>query len=233
MELIECRERIKEQRSKTIGMLWSVALSFIFLSLLLAPYPVQSQTWDEIFKQKETQKKYLLEQIASLKIYAGYLKKGYDIAGTGLQTIKDFSNGEFNLHRSFISSLKKVSPAIRNNVKVAEIIAFQIEIKNAFKDIRSGDYLSPSCKDYIQSVRENIMKECSKDLEELLLVVTSGRIEMTDDERMKRLDKIYESMLDKSAFTQSFCNEVNLLILQKVNEKRSVNQIKNSYGIIN
>ncbi|MGB4400952.1 MAG: hypothetical protein WBJ10_16380, partial [Daejeonella sp.] len=59
---------------------------------------LMAQTWDEIFKQKETQKKYLVQQLAALKLYAGYLKKGYDIADKGISSIKAFSNGEFKLH---------------------------------------------------------------------------------------------------------------------------------------
>jgi hypothetical protein len=73
------------------------------------------------------------------------------------------------------------------------------------------------------------MEECGKDLEELLLVITSGKIEMTDDQRIERLDKVYQAMKDKSAFTQSFTSEVYLLIRQKENEQESVNQLRRYY----
>lgn len=229
MELIKGGEKMKEQGLRILKL--KAALLLFISSLLLVPCSAQSQTWDEIFKQKETQKKYLIEQIAALKIYAGYLKKGYDIAGTGLQTIKDISNGEFNLHGSFISSLKTASPAMRNNVRIAEIIAFQLLIRNELKEIEKSEGLTASNRDYIQSVRNKVMGECASDLEELLLVVTSGKIEMTEGERIQRLEKIHESMRDKSAFTQSFSNKVNLLIRQREKEIRSINQMKHSYGI--
>lgn len=231
MELIREGEMMKEQGSRAFSKLSKLMLSCFLISLLLIPCSVKCQTWDEIFKQKETQKKYLIEQIAALKIYAGYLRKGYDIAGTGLQTIKDISTGEFNLHGSFISSLKTANPSIRNDVRVAGIIMFQLEIRNAFKSTREGDNLSASNTDYIESVRDKVVGECAGDLEELLLVVTSGKIEMTEGERVQRLEKIHESMRDKSAFTQSFCNKVNLLIRQREKEIRSINQMKHSYGI--
>ncbi len=231
MELIREGEMMKEQGSRAFSKLSKLMLSCFLISLLLISCSVKCQTWDEIFKQKETQKKYLIEQIAALKIYAGYLRKGYAIAGTGLQTIKDISTGEFNLHGSFISSLKTANPSIRNDVRVAGIIMFQLEIRNAFKSTREGDNLSASNTDYIESVRDKVVGECAGDLEELLLVVTSGKIEMTEGERVQRLEKIHESMRDKSAFTQSFCNKVNLLIRQREKEIRSINQMKHSYGI--
>ncbi len=189
------------------------------------------QTFAEFFNQKKTQKKYLLEQIAALEVYTSYLKKGYEIASSGLQTIKELSNGEFSLHNAFISGLKKVSPAVKNNVKVAEIIEMQIRIGKAFSGIKSDPNLSLSNQLYVQEVRENLWEESLKDLEELLLVITSGKLEMGDDERIKRLDKIYLSMRDKSAFVQGFTTEVSLFIRQKEMEKRSVEQLRNSYGI--
>ncbi|WP_026898843.1 hypothetical protein [Daejeonella oryzae] len=231
MELIKVGQRIKEQGLRILKNQFKVAVLLFISSIFLFPCSGQSQTWDEIFKQKETQKKYLLEQIVSLKIYASYIKKGYDIAGTGLQTIKDISNGEFNLHGSFFTSLKTINPAIRNDVRVAEIIIFQLQIRNAFKGIIESEGLSASHRDYIQSVRNKVMGECAGDLEELLLIVTSGRVEMNDDGRLERLDKIYESMRNKSAFTQGFSKMVDLLIRQKDKEIRSVNQMKHSYGI--
>jgi hypothetical protein len=189
------------------------------------------QTFAEFFNQKKTQKKYLLEQIAALEMYTKYLTKGYEIASSGLQTIKDLSNGEFSLHNAFISGLKKVSPVIKNNIKVAEIIEMQIRIGKAFNAIKSNPHLSLSNQLYIREVRENLWEESLKDLEELLLVITSGKIEMTDDERMKRLDKIYLSMQDKSVFSQSFTAEISQFIRQKEIEKKSIEQLKNRYEI--
>lgn len=189
------------------------------------------QTFAEFFNQKKTQKKYLLEQIAALEMYTNYLKKGYEIASSGLQTIKDLSNGEFSLHNAFISGLKKVSPVIKNNIKVAEIIEMQIRIGRAFSGIKSNPNLSLSNQLYIQEVRENLWEESLKDLEELLLVITSGKVEMTDDQRIERLYKIYLSMQDKAAFTQSFTTEISQFIRQKEIEMKSIQQLKNRYEI--
>ncbi|MES2650539.1 MAG: hypothetical protein V4663_02310 [Bacteroidota bacterium] len=190
-----------------------------------------AQTFAEFFNQKKTQKKYLMEQIVALELYTSYLKKGYEITNGGLQTIKDLTNGEFSLHGVFINSLKKVSPVIKNNVKVAEIIEMQVRIGKAFSGIKSNPNLSLSNQLYIQEVRENLWAESLKDLEELLLVITSGKVEMSDDQRIERLDKIYLSIRDKSAFAQSFISEISLFIRQKEMEKKSIEQLRNSYGI--
>lgn len=191
-----------------------------------------AQTFSEWFSQKKTQKKYLIEQIAALKVYAGYLKKGYDIADQGINTVKDIKNGEFNLHSVFIGSLRTVSPAIRNGSTVADIIAFQLEISKTLNSLKHNEWLPASHQSYIKDVKNKVMGECENDLEELLLILTSGKVEMTDDERIKRLNKVYVAMQDKAAFTQSFYNQVHLFIRQNEHLQKSINQLKKYYGII-
>ncbi|WP_304066911.1 hypothetical protein [Pedobacter glucosidilyticus] len=225
MELNNLCRRIKEQRIKTLSR-WKLLLVVCLHSLFFVPDKAQAQTWDEFFKQKKTQQKYLFQQLVALKVYAGYLKKGYDIAGQGISTVKDLKNGEFSLHQNFISSLKSVKPAIRNSSKVAEIIALQLAMSKSFNGIRNSVSLSTENQQYIHSVRKKVLDECAADLEELLLAITSGKVEMKDDERMKRIDLVYGNMKSKSAFTQSFISEVRLLIAQKANEQQSVDQLK-------
>lgn len=193
---------------------------------------VLGQTWSELFKQKKTQKQYLLQQIAALQVYIGQAKKGYDLVGSGLGTIKDFSNGEFGLHNTFISSLKIVSPEIRNHVKLAEIIADQALIVKTFNQIKANDFLTVADQAYIMEVKMGTIDECLKDLEELALVALSGKVEMTTDERIWRLDKVYHSMREKLESTQTFCQEIYALALAKEFEIKSIHKLKYHYGII-
>jgi hypothetical protein len=58
---------------KIISMLFIIAIST----------NANAQTWREWTKQKETQIKYLVEQIAAFQTYLGYVKQGYDIAHKG------------------------------------------------------------------------------------------------------------------------------------------------------
>lgn len=203
----------------------------LWLMLSVMAIPVQAQTWAEFFKQKKTQKRYLLEQIAALKVYAGYLKKGYRIVDGGLATVRDITNGEFRLHDAFISSLKQVSPAIRKDARIAEIMALQLEILRAFGRIKGTEFLAAGDMAYIRLVQAELTADCFADLEELLLVVTSGRLEMADDERLERLGKLHERMLDKSAFTQDFCGNAAQLIRQRKAAQQEVGDLLRMYHL--
>ena len=62
---------------------------------------MRAQGLQEWINQKATQKKYLLQQIAGLQIYIGYVEKGYSIAKKGLNTIGDLKDGHFSLDKVF------------------------------------------------------------------------------------------------------------------------------------
>jgi len=210
--------------------LWKISVS-VALIMLVTVQVSHAQTFGEFFNQKKTQKRYLLQQIAALQVYIGYAKKGYDIASSGLQSVRDITNGEFNLHSAFINSLKLVSPAIRKNYKVAEIIEYQIRISNAFASVKYNELLSIPNQSYVSDVQAQVILDCANDLEELLLIITSGKIKMRDEERLSRLDKLYNSMVEKYAFTMDFVGQVSTLIRQSEQQQLWINQLRRNYEI--
>src|SRR3954469_16187075 len=95
--------------------------TFIISLLLAFAGQSQGQTFSEWFRQKKTQKKYLIEQIAALQVYTGYLEKGYSIVIEGLSQISNIKHSDFDLHADYFSSLKYINPSIKN-YKVAYAI---------------------------------------------------------------------------------------------------------------
>jgi len=191
--------------------------------LMLVSLNAGAQTWSEWFSQKKTQQKYLLEQLAALKLYSGYLKKGYEISKSGLSFIKNASKGEFNLHDQFFSSLKTVSPEVLRSGTVVEILERQIFLRRIIQGIDARIKSFPVQGDYLARVKNNLQQSCLDDLEELLLVLTSGKLEMGDEERLARIDKINMAMEEKEAFAQSFLHE---LIALERNKSREVEFLK-------
>jgi len=66
---------------------------YVTIIILLSGAQVNAQTWNEWFRQKKTQKKYLVQQIAALKVYLKYLKQGYRIVDKGLSLVGDIKDG--------------------------------------------------------------------------------------------------------------------------------------------
>jgi hypothetical protein len=172
----------------------------------------------------------MLKQIAKLEIYIIDLEKGYKIAREGLTTIGEIKKGEFNLHSLFFSSLQSVNPSVAKYSKIAVIISDQLSIISSFKSliqhiIRSGKLTNPEMQ-YVETVFTNIVNECTKHLNALIAVTTDGTLEMTDDERIKRIDGIYDDMEDKYAFALSFTSKTGLLIDQRNDEANEFGLLK-------
>ena len=207
------------------------------LIILLCVCSIKSnaQTYDEWFRQKKTQKKYLLQQIAALQTYVGYVEKGYSIASKGLNTIRDIKHGDFNLHNTFFNSLSSVNPIVRKYVKVADIISMQISIaklvRSTIKQCTNAKQITPAELNYLQQVFNNLLDDCAKNLDELFELITDGEQKMKDDERIKRIDKLYEEMHDKQVFVQSFSQSAKGLSVQRMNEHYDIVITKKLNGL--
>jgi hypothetical protein len=177
----------------------------------------------------------LLQQIAALQIYIGYAQKGYSVAKKGLNMIGDFKRGEFNLHDSYFTSLKTVNPKIKKYARIAEIIALQVKImKNygsIYKQIQQDDLFHGDEMDYIKRVFDRLIENCDNNLEELITIITDNQLEMKDDERIKRIDAVYQNMLENYTFCESFSDQTQLISLSKAKDKKEVKTSRALRGI--
>ena len=207
----------------------------ISIWLLAVSHQLLAQNSDEWFNQKKTQIKYLLQQIAANEVYIEYLQKGYKIAESGLNTINDIKHGDFNLHNDFFNSLKNVNPKIKGLAKVADIISFQVQIikeaRSAVQHIQASDQFTSAEITYLQDVFNHLLDECIKKINALIDVSTSGNTQMTDDERMKRIDAIYTDMQDKLSFSKSFSFDAAMLAMQRSQEQTDVLVSKKLNGL--
>lgn len=208
----------------------------ITIAILIGCIAGQAQTpnWNEWFRQKKTQIRYLKGQIVALKVYAEYLKKGYSIAQKGLTTIGDIKDGTFSLDKDYFNSLKQVSPVIKNSPKVHDIICLQQAIGKSFHklnaDCRDDENFTTAEIGYIEEVHQNMLTECDASIDELTMITTSGVAEMKDDERLFRLNKVHQDMQEKYAFTQDFVASTRLLSLQREKEKNQVKTVEKLYN---
>ncbi|MGI8583232.1 MAG: hypothetical protein ACR2KX_13600 [Chitinophagaceae bacterium] len=209
--------------------------NFLIILFVLSGSFCQGQTYEEWFRQKKTQEKYLLEQIAALQTYIGYAEKGYSIVIGGLNTIKNIKHGDFNLHNNFFSSLSSVKPAIKKYSKVASIIAMQIsiakQVSGTIKSCKKSNMLMSSELKYLSVVFNNLLGECAKNLDELFALITNNESQMKDDERIQRIDKVYDDMKDKQVFVTSFSHSAKGLSIQRINDHNDIIISKKLHGL--
>jgi hypothetical protein len=206
--------------------IFSVTVCFLLLGSF-----ANAQTFSEWFRQKKTQIKYLLQQIAAYEVVLDQTTKGYNIAQTGLTFIGDMKKGEFDLHTTYFNSLKVVNSSVSKYSRINDIISYENAITKNFKNILQTKNMNAAEMNYLNAVYNNINSECNKSLDELIDIVTDDTYTMKDDQRIKRIDAIYIDMKDKYAFSQSFTSEAAVLSLNRSSETGDERMLNNLYNI--
>ena len=193
---------------KCIAILWIIFFSFS----------------SQIMAQSTEVQQLLLnvEKLAQLKNILSNMKKGYTIFSDGYNTIKNISKGNFNIHQVFLDGLMQVSPTVKKYQKITVIITCQIQLvkeyKSAFKRFNTSNLFNANEMKYMVNVYSNLINKSLQNLEELSIVITAGKLSMSDDERMLAIDRIFTEMGDKLVFLRTFNDENNVLAIQRGRE---------------
>jgi hypothetical protein len=163
-----------------------------------------------------------VEKLAQLKKILSNMKKGYEIVSTGYNTVKDISKGNFNIHQAFLDALMQVSPSVRKYKRIGEIISFQRQLlkeyKSASRRFNVSNLFNADEIRYMDNVYTNLFSKSLQNLEELTIIITAGKLRMSDDERLNAIDRIYNDMSDKLVFLRIFNKENNVLATQRGRE---------------
>lgn len=193
----------------------------------------KAQNFNEWFRQKQTQIKYLTEQIAALKAYGEVVNKGYAIAQNGLTEIFASKNGDYKQHTTYFNSLWKVKPGITGYSKVLSIYQMRDAMVKQQQLVMSlvTDLLTGKEKEYINSVYSNLIETCNNLITELNMITSDDQLQLKDDERIDRIDTIYLEMQDRYAFSQSFTAELKRLVMNRLKQKDESSKLSGLYGI--
>lgn len=176
-----------------------------------------------------------VQKLAQFKKILSNMKKGYDILNGGYNTVKNLTEGNFKLHETFLDALLKVSPSVKNYKKVADIIRFQkliiSEYKSAYSRVKTNGLMNKGEIDFIGGVYSGLVDKSLNNLEDLTMVVTSGKLRMSDDERIQAIDRIYDDMQEKLVFLRDFNNQTSVVILQREKEQKDAKAMKAIYGL--
>lgn len=178
-----------------------------------------------------------IEKLAQFKQILSDMKKGYQVISTGYSAVKNLSEGNFNLHKTFLDGLMMVSPSVKKYKRIADIINTQImivkEYKNAFNRFKQDGNFNAEEIVYLGNVYSNLFKQSLNDLDELTIIITDNKLRMSDDERLEAIDRIFGNMQDKLLFLRHFNNNTTILAVQRAREKKDAVTMKQLYGITN
>lgn len=207
-------------------------IRFLLLGILLLgliPAGVEAQ-------QEEAEQLLLdVAKLIELKKILNDLKSGYEIVSKGYNTVKNLSEGNFNLHKTFLDGLMAVSPTVKNYRKVADIALLQLQIVKEYKAaiirFKQDKNFNEQEITYLSQVYSNLTSASLKNLEALTTIITASKLRMSDDERLGAIDTLFDDMQDKLTFLRHFNNSTNILALQRAKERNNIQSVQSLYGI--
>lgn len=186
------------------------------------------------FNQKGAMIKKCIEQIGLLKIQHTALNAGYTIINNAIQLTDGFKTGEFNLHDSYYKELSRVSDPVKNSPVVKQTLSLYHKIgldrQAVSKKAKASELFKKVELDELNGIYNRIQEAADKDLDELKLLITGGILQMTEDARMKAINKINGSMKKRYSALTSLNSEVMTILKGRKEQKEQAAMLKQLYG---
>lgn len=178
-----------------------------------------------------------IEKLAQFKSILRDLKKGYEIVSKGYGTVKSLTEGNFNIHKVFLDGLMEVSPTVKRYRKIAGIVEYQLvlvrEYKRAFQQFKQTNLFSPDEVVYLARTYDNLIRSSLRNLDELAMVITSGKLRMSDDERLAAIDHLFGEMEQKVFFLRDFNLKAGSLASGRTKQRQDIAGMEMIYGLKN
>lgn len=205
-----------------------VVTLFLLISLNM-PVKIYAQS------QEATELVLNYEKLRQLEEILDNMYKGYKILSKGYNTIKNISEGNFSLHQVFLDGLYAVNPAVRDYKRIPYIIQYQKflvkEYKRAFNRFKNDPNLTVREVKYLANVYSYLFKQSLRNLDELLMIVTAAKLRMSDEERLRAIDRIYYDLENKVVFLKLFNSTTQWLAMQRARDNHDVITLQKLYGV--
>lgn len=201
------------------------------LGSLTIAQAADAQTFAEWFRQKSTQKKYLLQQIAALQVYSGHLRKGYTVAKGGLGSITNELLSENSSHVTYYNKLRRVDPVVARNGQVREILSWQEDIIRLFAGLSQLPAMKAAERNYMLAVQRSVFRDCEALINTLQEVVTDNKVQMSDADRLKLINELHRDMEESLRFTATFTGQAKNFARSRQQESKDNRSIKQAYGL--
>ncbi|WP_121356767.1 conjugal transfer protein TraI [Flavisolibacter nicotianae] len=152
-----------------------------------------------------------------------------------LDEISDWVEKQRNLYRDYFEELWKVKDLVSYYHKVRDVTSRQIllvkEYKRAWNGIQQDKHFTPEEVTYMGKVYSGIMAESLKNLEQVILVIQSFSLQVTDAKRMELINAASDAMQQNYTDLKAFNFQNVLLSLQRAKDAEEIAAVRRLYGM--
>ena len=174
-----------------------------------------------------------IEKLTQLKGILTDMKTGYDIINGGYNEVEQIASGNLNIHTVFLNGLLAINPEIAKYGRVADIVLKQgyivTEYQRYYSQFRNSGIFNSNEIGYMANVYTTLLQQSLQNLSQLIDVLAAGKLRMSDDERLKAIDRIYADTDDKLTFLRHFDQQTAVLAMQRQHEFNNYSTIQKLY----
>jgi len=189
-------------------------LKAIIKAMDIAVQKAQNATIDLQNAQKQIENALSKSELADI---AGWVQKQKDL-------YQDYFNELWQV-KTVIAYYKRVTAVIEEQKQLVK------EYKQAYALVQQDKHFTASEINYIRSVYGGIIDESVKCLDQLLDIITSFSVQMSDAERLKLINRCADDIEQQISDLHRFNNQTIQISLQRAKDQEDVNMIRQLYGI--
>lgn len=154
---------------------------------------------------------------------------------TRLTEISGWTEQQKQLYSSYYTELGNIKATISKYQRIKDITLKQAslvsEYKQAWSLFKQDNHFNPQELSYMQRVYIGILDASVKNLDEIMLVVSPAKTQMTDEQRLELINKASDHLDENYNDLHQFNNQGIQLSLQRSKDLSDTRSIKKLYGI--
>jgi hypothetical protein len=154
---------------------------------------------------------------------------------TRLTEISGWTEQQKQLYSSYYTELGNIKATISKYQRIKDITLKQAalvgEYKRAWSLFRQDSHFNLQELNYMQQVYTGILDASVKNLDEIMLVVSPAKTQMTDEQRLELINKSSDHLDENYNDLHQFNNQGIQLSLQRSKDLNDTRSIKKLYGI--
>jgi hypothetical protein len=176
-----------------------------------------------------------IQKLAQMKATYKAMVNGYRTLEAGYNNLNGYAKGSFNLHKEYLDRLLMISPTVQQYPKVDAIVQRQKslvkEYRDSYRQLQVCGMLSVEELVKLRGVLSEIIIGSESSIDELIDVLTPGKLRMNDEERISVINRIDGEVSGYLERLRAAVAQYSRLSDARAKRKKEAEGIKALYGI--
>ena len=176
-----------------------------------------------------------IEKLAQMKAHYHTMVQGYRTLENGYRQVNDLVKGNFLQHQEYLDGLWAVRPSVRQYGRIQMIVQRHRQMVDEYRivlqQMQSARLLKNEELQRLKSSMAAVVNRSNGLLDDMMLVLTPGRLRMNDEERIGLINRVDGEGGELLQQFRSIVDGYSALVDRRMQRQREVKSIRSLYGI--